>query len=118
MSKAIMSTCQKVIKQWDNFRILEVQEEYYEFEDLCGDMYNPKVNTGISPETLAREKEEFRQECEREGVWGYVLEKWNPEIGIGWEHISSCHGFVGQYDPSNPRYNHYIVAELESEATK
>lgn len=42
-----------------------------------------------------------------------TVEKWNPEIGIGWEHVDSCWGFVGEYRQGVETYDHYIVDELK-----
>ena len=48
-------------------------------------------------------------------MYGYVLERWNPEIGEGWEPVDSCFGFVGRYSLEN---DHYIVEELSAQAKK
>jgi len=42
-------------------------------------------------------------------IFGYVLEKWNPEIDKGWEPVDNCFGFVGPYGTDN---QHYIVDEF------
>jgi hypothetical protein len=51
-------------------------------------------------------------------AYGYVLEKWNPEPGKGFEEVDSCFGFVGQYSPkdSSGLFDHYIVNELKEKA--
>ena len=103
----------KIIHEFGEHRIIEIQGNDFDIEDLKGDTYNPKWNTEISPETLRREELEFEAEIEREGVYGYELQKWNPEVNVGWEHVDSCWGFVGQYDESSSRYNHYIVNEMK-----
>jgi hypothetical protein len=72
------------------------------------------VNSDIPREQLEKELEEFRDLVDREGVYGYILQKWNPAIGKGWEHIDSCWGFVGQYTELDATFNHYIIEEMES----
>jgi len=107
----------RVIFQTENaeYRILEYADECADMENLKGDVFNPKVNTDIDPEQLKREEHAFEELVNREGVYGYVLERWNPEIGAGYEHVDSCWGFVGQYSESDPSFNHYIVDELKSQ---
>lgn len=51
--------------------IVEHPDETSEFEDLCGDTYNPDVNVGVKPEILAKEKKEFLEKINRDGVYGY-----------------------------------------------
>lgn len=94
------------------FRVVERMDQYTDIEDLMGDTYNPKVNKDIDPTELERQKNEFISLVESDGVFGYVLERWNPAPGVGWEHVDSCWGFVGQYSPNEEIFNHYIVAEL------
>lgn len=94
----------------DGYRILEIEDNNYMMENLKGDMYNPKVNLDINIIELKKEEEEFEQKVYQEGVYGYVLERWNPEVGKGWEEIDSCWGFIGRYGIGN---RHYIVEEFE-----
>lgn len=96
----------------ETFRILELQDQCADIENLKGDVYNPKWNTEISPETLKREEREFEAQVETQGVYGYILERWDPRPDEGWTHVDSCWGFVGQYDSNSSIYNHYIVAEM------
>lgn len=98
------------------FRILEIPDINADFENLCGDTYNPKANPDIPPEKLKAELAEFTDLVNREGVFGYELQKWNPKPGIGWEHVDSCWGFVGQYSETEETFKHYIVDELKSQA--
>lgn len=98
------------------FRILEIPDHDACMEDLKGDTYNPKVNPDIDPAKLAEEERHFEDLVNREGVYGYVLERWNPEPGKGYEHIDSCWGFVGCYTPTEDTFNHYIVDELKATA--
>jgi hypothetical protein len=104
-------------KLWESghYRVIEHVDEHFDFENLCGDCFNPKVNPHLSIENLNSQRREFRAEVNRAGVYGYELQKWNPDVGCGWEHVDSCWGFVGQYvDIPEHRYNHYIVLELIS----
>lgn len=106
-----------IFKSEDNrFRILEIADECCTIRDLAGDTYDPKHNPDIAPETLALEYKQFQDLVEREGVFGYVLEKWNPSPDCGWEHVDSCWGFVGRYSPGDKSgtFDHYIVNELKS----
>ena len=102
----------------EQFRILEIPDMYADMDSLKGDSYNAAVNTATDPERLAKEERHFEELVEREGVFGYVLERWNPAPGCGYEHVDSCWGFVGQYTPTDPTFNHYIVDELKATATK
>lgn len=93
------------------FRIVEIEDETYSLEDLKGDCYNPDVNPDIPD--LSEQERKFERTVENEGVFGYVLERWNPEPGTGYEHVDSCWGFVGMYNPEIEFNNHYIVEELK-----
>lgn len=100
----------KIVFESGVYRILEILDEFANIDDLKGDCYNPEVNSDISPELLEEQEREFEQKCYDEGVFGYILEKWNPEVGQGWEHVDSCFGFIGNYENEG----HYIVDELAS----
>lgn len=97
----------------ETYRIVEHADLDFSFDDLCGDCFDFERSgyTGTREE-LAKELEDFKDLVNREGVYGYVLEHWNPKPNQGWEHIDSCWGFVGQYSPSEPTFNHYIVEEM------
>ena len=101
------------------FRILEIVDEDYSIDDLKGDCFNPahinEMNPGLLLCELKYKERDFEEQVRQEGVFGYVLERWNPEIGVGYEHIDSCWGFIGQYNPNDERFNHYIVDELKSQ---
>jgi len=64
-----------------------------DFEDLCGDCYDPRVNSDISPPRLERQKKAFLEQINNEGVWGLVGEYFD---GNKWQHADSCWSFVGQ----------------------
>lgn len=101
----------KTIYQENNYRITEVEDLSCNIEDLKGDCYNAEVNKDICPDILKKEELAFEKKVYDEGVFGYCLEKWNPEVDQGWTHIDSCYGFVGYYDEKEN--NHYIVDELK-----
>lgn len=106
----------RIIFETDNkkFRIVEHLDVHADIEDLKGDVYNFDVcgYTGTREE-LRAEEVEFEETVSLEGVYGYVLEKWNPEAGKGYETVDSCWGFIGQYDETDERHNHDIVAEMK-----
>jgi len=104
-------------------RILEVSAETFSMDDLKGDCFSPEANPDIDAEVLKRDEIKFERLVENEGVYGYVLEKWNPEPGSGYEDVTACWGFVGQYAEGDETFEHYIVAEFktliaESEASQ
>ena len=105
----------RIIFEKDAYRIIEVPDEYADMGDLKGDTYNPSVNDDIPIDELKRQEKDFESLVNNEGVYGYALEKWNPDVGIGWEHVDSCFGFVGQYSESEDIFNHYIVGELKDQ---
>ena len=54
------------------------------------------------------------------GAYGVILEKWNPEVDAGWEHVDSCWGFENwDIHPEtgyiiDPNYdNNYVVQEFK-----
>lgn len=102
----------KVIFQKENFRIVEKSDEFYNLDDLKCDVFNIEVNKDICPLVLAEKKQFFEKKVSTMGVYGYILEQWNPSVGVGWEHIDSCHGFIGPFDETNKEQNHYIVEEF------
>jgi hypothetical protein len=95
------------------YRIVEKPDQNIELGDLKGDCFDPKANPDIDPSELKEDERDFEALVEREGVYGYVLEKWNPSPGCGYEHVDSCWGFVGQYSESDRsgKFDHYIVEE-------
>jgi len=104
----------RVLFKKDNYRIVEFRDDHFNMEDLKGDCYNPEVNYDIAPETLKSQEQDFENKVYGEGVYGYELQEWNPEVDAGWEHIDSCWGFVGAYEESGDN-NHYIVEYLKSQ---
>lgn len=101
----------KTIYRKGNYRIIEVIDDYFDIEHLKGDSFNPEINKDIDSEILKKQELDFERKAELEGIYGYELQLWNPEIDCGWEFVDSCWGFVGQYDETNNP--HYIVDELK-----
>jgi hypothetical protein len=112
MSRLIFETTNKA------WRITEHADLYADMDDLKGDCFKFEVSgyTGTREE-LATAERDFEDLVNREGVMGYVLERWNPEPGEGYTHVDSCWGFIGQYSPDDQTglFNHYIVDELKSQ---
>lgn len=106
----------RVIFQKEDYRIIEEPDDSYNMDDLVGDTFN--VVSGIDWRIIAEKKAEFIRFVEEEGVYGYILEKWNPSIDKGWEHVDSCYGFVGQYQEQDEKFNHHIVAEMKQTIEK
>jgi hypothetical protein len=99
------------------FRIVEINDTDYDLENLKGDCYSIEANPDVDAEKLKQQEKQFDALVEREGVFGYVLERWNPKPGRGYEHLDSCFGFVGQYSDSDASgtFNHYIVQEMKDQ---
>ncbi len=97
----------------ETYRIIEKQDLNFDIEDLKGDCFDYEMSgyTGTREE-LKQEEKDFDDLVSREGVYGYILECWNPKSNHGWEHVDSCWGFVGQYTPGDKTFDHYIVAEM------
>lgn len=98
-----------------SYRIVEYQDTDVIMEDLKGDSYNPKHNPDIDAEKLREEEIHFEDLVNREGVFGYELQRWNPEPGMGYDHVDSCWGFVGQYSETEETFKHYIVDEMKNQ---
>lgn len=108
-----MDSCIETVYQKREYRITRHYDESYNIGDLKGDIYNPGVNPNLDPEKLKREEREFEKMVNDEGVYGYVLEKWNPATDKGWEQVDSCFGFVGfNWD------DHYIIDEFKERIEK
>lgn len=99
---------QNIILQEGEYRILEMQDLSYDIGHLKGDCFCPDVNPDVPTKALRIAEEGFERKVSEEGVYGYILEKWNPAVGCGWEDIDSCWGFVGDFKTEN----HYIVHEF------
>lgn len=105
----------RVIYTQGEYRIIELCDKYADIDDLKGDTYNPKVNIDIDPKQLLKEEREFERLVDSSGVFGYALERWNTDIGQGWNTVDSCFGFVGMYDSKVELYNHYIIDEFKAQ---
>jgi len=101
------------------FRIIEIPDEFATLENLEGDCFCLKVNPDQDAKQLEIDQKKFRQKVYDEGVFGYVLEKWNPEVGVGWETVDSCWGFVGQYQEDAESIMILLMEQtIEKEANK
>lgn len=63
-----------------------------------GDMFDVALHADSVPggkRTIEAQRKEWEQRLERDGVWGYVLEK-KCEKCRRWEHVDSCFGFDGE----------------------
>jgi len=86
----------KVLFQQGNYRITEEKDDYLSVKDYYFDPRDEAI-------------------AEQHGVFMYTLEQWNPAVGIGWEHVDSCGGFIGQYNPNEEYFNHYIIEEMKGQ---
>lgn len=107
-----------IIYEKGSYRIIELAEFDYSMEDLKGDTYCPRINDDIPTDRLKTEELEFERLVESEGVYGYELQKWDPQVDEGWSHVDSCYGFVGQYSEIEEIFNHYIINEFKRYITK
>lgn len=79
----------------DGFVRLEIRPDMFaSLEDLSGDTFNREANPNIQESRTAREEKEFRDEVERDGVWGCVGEYRTHTDGL-WITADSVWGFVG-----------------------
>lgn len=69
-------------------------DDYYDMDDLKGDIFNPNFRDDIKPEVLKREEEEFEERVHRMGVYGIIAE-YRKDENAKWEHADSCCGFIG-----------------------
>lgn len=78
----------------DTVRIIARPDECSTIEDLEGDSYNPRVNPETPARILARERAEFVDRVNRDGVWGHIAQSRCPCCGQ-WRDHDSIWGFVG-----------------------
>lgn len=97
------------------YRIVEKADPNYDLADLKGDSYSIEANPDLSPEQIKKEEREFEALVETEGVYGYILERWNATPGVGYEVLDSCWGFVGKYDENDEKFNHDIVEQFKKD---
>jgi len=103
----------RIVYQKLNYRIIEIKDEVTTFEYLKGDCFCPIANSDIDKDALASDLRKFERRFNSESIYGYIVQKWNHEIGMGWEEIDSCYGFLGQYQEDAENYDHYIVQEFK-----
>ena len=94
----------------ENYRIIEHVDDFTSIENLKGDCFKPEQMPHLTVEEVKTEETMFERRVEWEGVYGYELQVWNPEVNRGWEFVDSCFGFVGTYED----HNHYIVDEFKA----
>lgn len=95
-----------------NWRLRVMPDDSCTLEDLAGDMFNIDLNASTVPggrRTIEAERKEWESRLQRDGVWGYVLEKRIPacptcDHGERWDHIDSCWGFECEVDESSLIY--------------
>lgn len=73
-------------------RLQIVADDCNSYDDVYGDMFNPKANPDIPPARLERERKAEEDRIDRLGVVGIIGEYWDGER---WQHAESCFGFVG-----------------------
>ena len=74
----------------------------------------PEVNPEIPESRLERERKEFLDKVNRDGVWGIIGEFFDGET---WQHADSCFGFVGD-DWKGRGYDVDIMRETLDSARK
>jgi len=90
---------EKVNRLWsehegESVRLLLLPDDTRSIEDLEGDTYNPDANPDIPAATLARERKEFIERINNDGVWGIVGE-YRCNTCRQWTTADSVWGFVG-----------------------
>ena len=101
---------ENVIFEKKDYRIIEIEDYDTNLEDLKGECYALEVNKSVDKDLLKAEESQFETYFYEKGVFGYVLEKWDPSLGKGWSHIDSCFGFIGDYKTEK----HYIVDDFKN----
>ncbi len=105
-----------VIWKKDNYRIIAIRDIYCNLSDLKGDMFCPVLNHDIDARELEKQEADFEELVYDEGVYGFMLEQWCPEVDVGWTEIDACWGFVGLTHADGN--DHYIIEELKSQIPK
>ena len=100
----------RLIWEKENYRIIEMPDNHVSLDDLKGNMFCSETNPDVSD--LIEQEQDFERLVESEGVFGYTLQRWDPEVDQGWCQVDAVWGFVGSYKPELEAYNHYIVEEL------
>lgn len=88
------------------------QDQHSTFKDLCGDVFNPAVNTDIPPAELKRQERAYRQRFYKTGCWVMIARYWT---GRYWEDSNGMSdnvigGFVG-YDFFGSGYELQMLEE-------
>ena len=69
-------------------------DEACDFEDLCGDTFDPRANPDIPAARLERERAKYLEKVNCDGVWGAIAEYWD-ESEQRWCVADSLWGLVG-----------------------
>lgn len=78
-----------------NWRLRIVPDGICDLDDLFGDTYDAEIHGDTVPggkRTIEAQHKAAIAKVERDGVWGYILEKKCDKCG-NWEHVDSCSGF-------------------------
>lgn len=80
----------------DQIRVRFIPDEISQYDDLAGDIFNPEhastVDGGLR--TIKSQEREFDRSIERDGVWGWQIQKCCRECRAE-KHVDSCWGFIG-----------------------
>lgn len=90
---AMLSSKRELQRHEGNVAFVVLPDEGADFEDLCGDSFNPEVNTDIPAKRLEQERKDFFDKVNREGVWCY--DSYFRDAQGEWEHADSICGIVG-----------------------
>ena len=102
----------EVIREYMDRRIIKEPDESWIIENLKGDQFIYRENPGIDPAQLRADELAFESRIETEGVWGYLVQRWNPSVGVGWETKDSVWGLVGN-DWEGSGYDKDMFAQLK-----
>ena len=90
-------------------------------DDMKGDMFCVDLCPDIDPDEIKKHEKDYDDNFYTCGAYGVILEKWNPEVDAGWEHVDSCWGFENwDIHPEtgyimDPNYdNNYVVQEFKA----
>ena len=81
-----------------NWRLRIEPDEWRDLDDLFGDTYDIDIHAGTVPGGARTIKAQYKAaiaRIERDGVWGWILERKCGACG-NWEHVDSCWGYDGE----------------------
>ena len=106
------SSGQPINAKRGDVRLRIVPDDCADFDDLCGDTFNPVLNSHILESRLVRERKEFEERVSRDGVWGIQGQFFDGEQ---WHTADAVYGFVGD-DWRRSGYDCEIMAETLEQA--